>query len=209
MQRHSGQPPSVVCADFSDEAGSLKRPISTFYYFAYGSCMCPVDLQRSLVQPVYSYVVGPATLQGYRLGFYRRSRRRQCGVLDIVPEPRGVVEGVLYQLPWHLSDRLDQREEVPRGGYRQEPVAVVCNGQTYESVRTYVVVNKLTDELAPNDWYFEVVLRGAITCGLPEAYCWQLFNTMHQLQQRQGQAQVPQPLASKEGDGIRGKMLPG
>jgi cation transport regulator ChaC len=154
-----------------------------FYYFAYGSCMCPVDLKRSLGENTHSYVVGPATLRGYRLGFYRRSLRRQCGVLDIVPDVSATVEGVLYRLPWRLSRALDEREEVPRGGYRQETVEVACRGHLYRHVRTYVVVNKLTEEIAPSDWYFQVVLRGAVTCGLPEEYCWQLFSHMHQLQQ--------------------------
>ncbi|WP_346289455.1 gamma-glutamylcyclotransferase [Sphaerothrix gracilis] len=151
-----------------------------FYYFAYGSCMCPVDLKRSLVEKTHAYVVGPGTLSGYKLGFYRKSRLRNCGVLDIVPQPHSTVQGVLYRLPWRLSDRLDQREE----GYTQTFVTIDCNGQQYPSTRTYTVLDKLTQEIAPNDWYFNIVLRGALTCGLPEQYCWQLFHHMHELQQR-------------------------
>jgi cation transport regulator ChaC len=156
----------------------------TFYYFAYGSCMCPVDLKRTLGEPTHPFVVGAALLPGYRLGFNRRSLRRDCGVLDVVKDVTASVEGVLYQLPWRLSDRLDEREEVPGGGYRHEQVEVICGGQRYAKVRTYVVVNKLAVELAPNDWYFSVVMRGAVTCGLSEQYCWKLFNHMHQLQQQ-------------------------
>ncbi|HEY9635741.1 MAG TPA: gamma-glutamylcyclotransferase [Coleofasciculaceae cyanobacterium] len=161
----------------------------TFLYFAYGSCMCPVDLKRTLGENTHSYVIGPATLKGYRLAFNRRSALRNCGVLDVVKDPSACVEGVLYRLPWRLSDRLDEREEVPQGGYRQEMVNISCQNQMYTGVRTYVVVNKLQQELAPNDWYFNVVLRGAITCGLPEEYCWNLFNHMHQLQKNQWEAQ--------------------
>ena len=157
--------------------------------FAYGSCMCPVDLKRTLGESTHSFVIGHATLTGYRLGFYRRSARRNCGVLDVVKDSESVVEGVLYALPWRLSDRLDEREEVPTGGYRRETVAIQAQHQVYTDVRTYVVVDKLDEELAPNDWYFNVVLRGAVTCGLPEPYCWQLFNHMHQLQQRHWQGQ--------------------
>lgn len=159
----------------------------TFYYFAYGSCMCPVDLKRTLGENTHPFVIGPATLQGYRLGFYRRSLHRDCGVLDVVKDPTASVEGVLYRLPWRLSDRLDEREEVPRGGYRQEMIQILHRNQVYKNVRTYVVVSKLEQELAPNDWYFNVVLRGAVTCGLSESYCWQLFNHMYQLQQRHEQ----------------------
>jgi len=159
-----------------------KEPM--FYYFAYGSCMCPVDLKRSLGENTHPYVLGTGTLKGYRLGFYRLSPVRNCGVLDVVKDPTKSVNGVLYQLPWRLSDHLDKREDVPQGGYRQEFVDIHCQGKVYDTVRTYVVVDKLSEEIAPNDWYFNIVLRGAVTCGLPEEYCWSLFSHMYQLQQR-------------------------
>jgi len=146
--------------------------------------MCPVDLKRTLGENTHPFVVGHATLKGYRLGFYRRSWLRNCGTLDVVQDATSTVEGVLYQLPWRLSDRLDEREEVPRNGYRHELIDVHCQQRLYTNVRTYVVVDKLAQELAPNDWYFQVVMRGAVTCGLPEHYCWNLFNHMHQLQQQ-------------------------
>ncbi|MBA2747386.1 MAG: gamma-glutamylcyclotransferase [Tatlockia sp.] len=157
-----------------------------FYYFAYGSCMCPVDLKRSLGEKTHIYVVGAATLQGYRLGFYCYSAFRNCGVLDIIKDPTSSVEGVLYKLPQRLGYALDEREGVHQNWYRHEQVDIACNGKLYNNARTYMVVDKLTEELAPNDWYFNVVLRGAVTCGLPEQYCWNLFNHMHQLQQRHG-----------------------
>lgn len=160
-----------------------KQQEPMFYYFAYGSCMCPVDLKRSLGENTHLYVVGAATLKAYKLGFYRFSPTRKCGVLDVVKDAKASVTGVLYQLPWRLSDRLDIREDVHHGGYRQELVDIHCQNQVYKDVRTYVVVEKLTAEVAPNDWYFNIVLRGALTCGLPEEYCWSLFHHMHQLQQ--------------------------
>jgi cation transport regulator ChaC len=164
---------------------NLETSETTFYYFAYGSCMCPIDLKRTFRENTHGYVVGPAVLTGYRLGFYRRSLRRQCGALDIVPDPIHSVEGVLYHLPWRLSELLDEREEVPRNGYQRETIMVHSQGKFYENVRTYVVVNKLREELAPNDWYFNTVLRGAVTCGLSEEYCWKLFNHMYHLQKKQ------------------------
>lgn len=167
-------------AQFSRSAA----PEPSFYYFAYGSCMCPVDLKRSLGERTHPYVIGPATLPHYRLGFFRRSEKRNCGVLDIVQDSSAQVEGVLYRLPHRLSDRLDEREV----GYCHEMITVHCQGQIYAPVRTYTVVDKLTTEIAPNDWYFNVVLRGAYTCGLPETYCWQLFHHMYRLQESQAWA---------------------
>lgn len=155
----------------------------SFYYFAYGSCMCPVDLKRSLGESTHHYVIGAATLPNYRLGFFRKSERRNCGVLDIVKDSQHAVEGVLYRLPQRLSALLDEREV----GYRHEFVTVNCRGRVYENIRTYTVQEKLTQEIAPNDWYFSVVLRGAYTCGLPEQYCWKLFDHMHHLQRTQAQ----------------------
>ena len=155
-----------------------------FYYFAYGSCMCPVDLERTLGEKTYNYVIGSAILPKYRISFNRRSLRRNCGVLDIVPDENNYVEGVLYSLPWRLSELLDIREEIPRKGYRREMIEIISQGKKYQNVRTYVVVNKLQNELAPNDWYFNTVMRGAITCRLSEEYCWRLFNHMYHLQQK-------------------------
>jgi cation transport regulator ChaC len=163
-----------------DDQSSLPAQDGRFYYFAYGSCMCPVDLKRSLGESTHAYVVGPAVLEGYRLGFFRKSQRRNCGVLDVVPDASASVHGVLYHLPWRLSPELDRREE----GYRRELVDVVCGRRVFSAARTYTVVRKLTQEIAPNDWYFNVVLRGALTCGLPEQYCWQLFHHMQSLQQQ-------------------------
>jgi cation transport regulator ChaC len=173
----------------TDNVQQLPQQEPMFYYFAYGSCMCPVDLKRTFGENTHSYVIGAAKLKGHRLGFYRKSMLRNCGVLDVVPDPTSSVEGVLYRLPWRFSDALDEREEVPSGGYRQEMVQVHAGGRTYKNVRTYVVVDKLAEELAPNDWYFNVVLRGATTCGLTESYLWKLFDHMHQLQQRHWQTQ--------------------
>ena len=99
-----------------------------------------------------------------------------------MPDETAEVQGVLYALPWRLSDRLDQREGVSKGDYRHEYVKVTQAGQNYVGVRTYLVVQKTPTEVAPNDWYFNVVLRGAVTCRLPETYCWKLFEYMRGLQ---------------------------
>lgn len=157
-----------------------------FYYFAYGSCMCPVDLGRTIGEDAHNYVVGLGILRDHRLAFNRKSPKRDtCGVLDVVSQPGSHVEGVLYHLPWHVSDKLDEREEIPINGYRHEQVTIECQGQEFLSVRIYVVVDKAPQEVPPDDWYFYVVMRGAITAGLSRDYSWRLFNHMKQLQRRQ------------------------
>ena len=188
------QPDSAV--SMTRNAPTFTAPESMFYYFAYGSCMCPVDLKRSLGENTHPYVIGPAMLKRYRLGFYYYSAQRRCGALDVVKDPASEVHGVLYRLPWRLSQRLDEREAVHQDSYRHELVDIYSQGRFYKAVRTYVVVNKLSAELAPNDWYFNVVLRGAITCGLPEHYCWRLFNHMRHLKTNYGLSRMEEPLSA-------------
>lgn len=47
----------------ANRAEDAEKPY--FYYFAYGSCMCPVDLKRSLGESTHRYVIGAATLRRY------------------------------------------------------------------------------------------------------------------------------------------------
>ncbi|WP_099239201.1 gamma-glutamylcyclotransferase family protein [Synechococcus sp. BDU 130192] len=175
---------------FQTHTASQPRTIThidrAFYYFAYGSCMCPVDLARTIEEDAHQFVVGRGILQNYRLAFNRLSpKRKSCGVLDVVPHAGSHVEGVLYHLPWRVSEKLDLREEVPTNGYRQTQVTVECQGQRFPSVRTYVVVNKTPQEVPPDDWYFYIVMRGAMTAGLSRDYSWRLFNHMKRLQRGQ------------------------
>ncbi len=176
------QQESFLSGNQLPSTNELEQKTASFYYFAYGSCMCPVDLKRSLLEDTKEYVVGKAILEGYRLGFYRQSKRRNCGVLDIVPDPKNYVEGVLNNLPWRLSDRKERREEVPQNGYKRELIQVKSDNNHYHQDRTYVVVNKLEQEIAPNEWYSQVVLRGAVNCGLSKEYYWKLFNHIQKLQ---------------------------
>ncbi|MFN5855587.1 MAG: gamma-glutamylcyclotransferase [Pseudanabaenaceae cyanobacterium] len=165
------------------------KAMPTFNYFAYGSCMCPQDLARSLGEPMENYIIGTASLVGYRLGFYYYSPLRCCGALDLVEvnhqhsggSIQNVVHGVLYCLPQRFSEALDHREDVPNQGYRHHYISVNCRGYVWENVRTYVVANKQPQEIPPNDWYAGVVLRGAKNSGLPSEYLYQLQSHIRNL----------------------------
>jgi cation transport regulator ChaC len=154
-------------------------PVDLFFdYFAYGSCMCPIDLQRSLGEPIEPYLVGNAELRGYRLGFYFYISHRNSGALDLVPAPDSIVHGVLYRLPLRLGQKLDEREV----GYRHELISIDCLGQPYDRVRTYVAIDKLAAEQPPNEWYASIVMRGATNCNLPAHYRHKLHQHMLRLQ---------------------------
>ena len=186
---HDELPMSFEPADFavpdrfSQTVEQRKQDQDTFYYFAYGSCMCPLDLARTIGEDAHRLVIGRGILKGHKLAFNRAYPKRQgCGVLDVVPDQDCCVEGVLYKLPWSVSDRLDVREEIPTNGYRHETVQIECGGQLYSNVRIYVVVDKEPEEIPPDDRYFYLVMRGAMTAKLSSEYSWELFQHMKRLQ---------------------------
>jgi hypothetical protein len=55
---------------------------ATFYYFAYGSCMCPVDLKRSLGEKTHNMSLAPLHSRVIGCVLHRKSVLRNCGVLD-------------------------------------------------------------------------------------------------------------------------------
>ncbi|GEM_PF-2053299 len=101
--------------------------------------------------------------------------RRQDTTLNVELSIEGVEVRISDQIGIHI------------GSDKPEQVKVFCKGQVYTHVRTYTVINKLQQELVANGWYFDVVMRGAITCGLTEEYCWRLFEHMYRLQKYQFQ----------------------
>ena len=95
-----------------------------FHYFAYGSCMCPVDL-KPVFGRKHSRLCGwPRHFKGLSAGVFRYySAKRQCGALDVLPDPSSEVHGVLYRLPWRLSHHL---ESAGRRSSRRLPPRIRC-----------------------------------------------------------------------------------
>ncbi|HEY8495415.1 MAG TPA: gamma-glutamylcyclotransferase family protein [Limnochordales bacterium] len=174
------------------------------YYFAYGSCMSPEDLARDVEE---FELVGPARVRGYRLAFTRYSRARRGGVADMVPDEDGVVEGVLYRLPAEQLPALDEREGAPEH-YRREHVRVETpDGQVYDDVLTYVVVDKAPEEVPPHADYVQTILRGA-EAYLSRAYVEQLRETLRQMAERKVQAEREQARGDRA-KGERGRPREG
>mgnify|MGYP001393288711 CR=1 FL=1 len=174
------------------------------YYFAYGSCMSPEDLARDVEE---FELIGPALVRGYRLGFTRYSRMRRGGVADLVPDENSVVEGVLYRLPAEQLPALDEREGAPEH-YRREHVRVETpDGQVYDDVLTYVVVDKAPEEVPPHADYVQTILRGA-EAYLSRPYVEQLRETLRQMAERKVQAEREQARGDRA-KGERGRPREG
>lgn len=160
--------------------------------------MSPEDLSRDVEE---FELVGPALVRGYRLGFTRYSRARRGGVADLVPDPDGVVEGVLYRLPAEQLPALDEREGAPEH-YRREYIRVETpDGQTYDDVLTYVVVEKAPEEIPPHADYGQTILQGA-EAYLSRPYVERLRETLRQMAEKR--AQEERERAEKERRGKAG-----
>ena len=164
--------------------------------------MSPEDLARDVEE---FELVGPALVRGFRLGFTRYSRARRGGVADLVPDPDGVVEGVLYRLPVEQLPALDEREGAPEH-YRREHIRVETpDGQTYDDVLTYVVVDKAPEEIPPHADYGQTILQGA-EAYLSPPYVERLRETLRQMAEKRAQEErerAEKERRGKAGDGER------
>ncbi|NIP34858.1 MAG: hypothetical protein GWN18_07940, partial [Thermoplasmata archaeon] len=132
-------------------------------YFAYGSNM---DEEQMSFRGLEVLEARGAVLVGYRLAFDFPARSRWLGgAADIVNDPEGRVEGVLYHLATDIST-MDEWE----GGYRRIEVEVqVPPSLEPLGAWTYVVIEK-GPPMTPSDVYVGQMLKGAYQFGLSRAY---------------------------------------
>jgi gamma-glutamylcyclotransferase (GGCT)/AIG2-like uncharacterized protein YtfP len=112
--------------------------------------------------------IGPARLDGFELGFRRRSVRWGGGAADIVPAAGGVVWGALYELPAVALDALDVKEGAGFA-YRRREVVVDLDGRERSAV-AYDVIDKEPVDVPPTSEYLALVVGAARARGLPEGY---------------------------------------
>lgn len=139
------------------------------HYFAYGSNMSHVQMVARC--PSHKFICA-AELLGYRLAFTRYSRKRDCGVADIVPDPEQSVWGAVFEVSGDDLAALDRHE----GAHANPPAYVriavrvaAVDGRVFEAI-TYEVFDKATFEHAPSAAYLGLIIDGALNCDLPEAY---------------------------------------
>ena len=80
-------------------------------YFAYGSNMNPARMKE---RGVMFYSRELLILPGYSLKFHKITPHGpNTGVANIVPDEKGVVEGILYEITWAGIRNLDKYEGYP------------------------------------------------------------------------------------------------
>jgi len=140
--------------------------VTDIWYFAYGSNMSPgTFLERRNMRPLETRC---AFIDGYRLCFDIPVGPGERGVANLVVDGEARTHGVAYLLTAEDAERLDGTEGVPNLYYR-ETVDLRCDGRapvpgfTYRS--TIAVVGR-----KPSARYLDILLHGARTHGLPDAY---------------------------------------
>lgn len=141
-------------------------------YFAYGSNM-DLDQMKSRCPSARFY--GVAELRDHQLAFTRKSRKRGCGVADVITAKGKSVWGVVYEISEQDIDYLDRAEGYQPGrqsnAYLREERVVFLNGneQSPLSVAIYIA-NKEKNPPLPNQEYKDLLIKGARFWRLPEDY---------------------------------------
>ena len=112
--------------------------------------------------------LGPARLDGFALGFRRRSIRWGGGAADIVPARGSCVWGALYELPEEALAALDAKEGEGFAYRRREVVIEHAGGRL--SAHAYDVIDKEPTDVPPTPEYHALLLTAARERGLPSDY---------------------------------------
>ena len=134
------------------------------FFFAYGDRM---NEEKMIGEKPNARLVGPGRLDGYRLAFNVISRGWGGGAANAVPDPRGSVWGILWELePGDLQDL----EPINRGGMPAEDRVLDVDIEGPDGVvqaRTFAVESQ-ESFVRPTDRYFDMLRATAVIQGLPE-----------------------------------------
>ncbi len=135
-------------------------------YFAYGSNMNPRKMDELGIK--FTERIN-ATLKGYTLKFNKASSLNpEEGFANIIPDEKGLVEGVLYEISDSDLLKLDEYEGHPQH-YRRITVKVETKkGELFDAVTYIASPDKIRNGLKPSKKYLKnlIVARDI----LPESY---------------------------------------
>jgi len=147
--------------------------------FAYGSNMDWIQMSERCP---FAQFVCTASLKDYRLTFTRWSKRRNCGVADVVPAAGKTVWGVVYQVPEEDLANLDRKEgykpdrTAEKNAYNRCTATVLQNGDLALplTVEIYFATPQEGAPFLPNQSYKNLIVNGALTFHLPDDYITEL-----------------------------------
>jgi hypothetical protein len=152
------------------------------YYFAYGADLDPEDLglrceirRRQRIRFAKST---PALLKGFKLVCNIPSHYRKGGIFNIVPDPTGVVHGVVYEL--HAGDAISTAM-LKEGEGLNYLLAInsVCTAQGKILQALVLRAEAKSKVLLPTPQYLQIVVRAAERHRLPAEWVSHLREMAH------------------------------
>ena len=144
------------------------------FYFAYGSNMDPRQMKMRCPSSRFDCV---ALLPDHKISFTLRSKRRRCGVANIVPSTGGEVFGVLYQIngsrDWEVLDAAEGFQPSNKRGntYIRTTRNVQKQGKFSTHITAYIYIGVIErSPPLPSKAYLNQMITGAKQCQLPDYY---------------------------------------
>ncbi len=135
-------------------------------YFAYGSNLSDRDLKEwcAKYNKKIPELLNPriVKLEGYKIGFTRKSIRRGGGVIDIIWSPGDFCYGVVFDVSEADFEILDKKEGTKSDGTGAYKRLTLPDGMI-----TYDVVDK-SDFVQPTNDYVDTIIEGAEKYDLPQ-----------------------------------------
>ena len=143
-------------------------------YFAYGSNMDPYQIKKRCPSSRFDCV---AMLPNYELAFTLRSKRRRCGVANVLPSDGKNVFGVLYRIndfhDWKVLDAAEGFQPLRKRGNRYVRTTrqvQKLNGYPND-VSAYIYIGLIERfPPPPNQTYLHQMIKGAKRYQFPLHY---------------------------------------
>jgi len=137
----------------------------TFKYFAYGSNMLLERLRRRCAS---AQTIGIGTLNGYTLEFSKPSKDGSGKATIVKSNVAGArVFGVLFDIAAAELGELDDAEGHGKGYERNSDFRVKSSTDGAPVIATSYYATQFDRQLKPYDWYWALVMAGALQQGLP------------------------------------------
>jgi|GEM_PF-493957 len=135
------------------------------YYFAYGSNLHPLRLQRRVPS---AELIGFSQLSGYQLRFHAEGMDQsgKCNLLK-TGASLDVVYGVVYSMAVDEQPALDACEGP---AYGVDTLTLTIRDRQYECLVYLARDPHIDEQLEPYDWYKEIVMLGAQYQQFPNHY---------------------------------------
>ncbi len=151
----------TLAAEFNTGGKNPDRD-DVIYYFGYGSNL-DEDYMRQFT-PSLKFVT-TAHLPNFEIQFRKYSTDLEGGISSIIPNPSGLVQGVVYTIKKTEMEALDILEDVPLGIYSRETFKVIAPDGIWYNADLYRVTNP-KGPYSPSIKYLGYMIKGAKAQGI-------------------------------------------